>query len=57
MWVEEGDFSVPFDFRGNGETLVWMHEVLYYLMEAFEVKMMSSVFRGTQSIACSVFNI
>lgn len=57
MWVEEGDFSVPFDFGGNGETLVWMHEVLYYLMEAFEVKMMSSVFRGSQSIACSVFNI
>lgn len=54
MWVEKGNFSVPFDFGGNGEAFVWMREVLYYLMEAFEVKMMSSVFRGTQS---SVFNI
>lgn len=40
MWVEEGDFSLPFDFGGNGETFAWMHMVLCYPMEAFEAKMM-----------------
>lgn len=34
----------------------WIHKVLYY-MEAFEAKMISSVFRGVCSIACSVFKM
>lgn len=57
MWVEEGYFSLPFDFEENEETFAWMHKVLYYPMEAFEVKMMPSVFGGTPSIACSLFKM
>lgn len=57
MWVEKMDFSLPFDFRGKGETFAWMHMVLYYPVEAFEVRIMSSVFGGTQSIAYSLFKM
>lgn len=39
-----GVFLDLFDFDENGETLAWMHQVLYYPMEAFEVKMMYHYF-------------
>lgn len=55
MWVKEGDFSLPFDFGENGDAFAWMHTVLYYPMEAFEVKIVIGIW--TQSIACSVFKM